>query len=102
MEKISSFVKKHWFTVLVVLQILFIVIGVLRYVKPREGLSFSQDQLILARDSIEDTPGFYVDGAYEGADRRISSPVMHLDRGIYRADVSFHIENEELFGLAAI
>ena len=98
MEKISTFVKKHWFTVLVVLQILFIVIGALRYVKPREGLSFSQDQLILARDSIEDTPGFYVDGAYEGADRRISSPVMHLDRGIYRADVSFQIENEELFG----
>lgn len=93
-----SAIRKNLVRILICLEIVFLISGIVFYAKPREDIKFDNSQLLLARDEIEEESGFYVDGSYEGTHRRISSPVMNLDKGVYKAVVQFHIENEELFG----
>ena len=90
-------IQKHLFSIIIVIQLVVLVLGSVHYGKSRDDLVYTSNDLFLARNDIPEEPGFYVDGKYDGKQRRISTPAFRLDKGIYTAYVSSHIENDELF-----
>ena len=92
-----ALIRKKALLVVILLEAVFILAGVLHYGKKRDDLHYESSDLFLVRSDIPEEPGFYVDGSYDGKERRISTPAFHLDKGIYSATVDSHIEKEELF-----
>ena len=90
-------VRKHLLAVLIVIQAVILFGGAALYSRSREDIVFTSDDLYLARNDIPEEPGFYVDGKYDGKQRRITTPAFRLNKGVYTAYVSSHIENDELF-----
>lgn len=89
--------RRKAFCALILVQVILLLIGCVFYGQERPGLDYEENDLYLARNDIPAQKGFYVDESYDGIGLRISGPVMFLDRGLYRADVSYHIENEQEF-----
>ncbi len=78
---------------LLVIEVLNAVISCRGQWKPREEKSFSQGELSLFRSGFEEEVNYYVDQSYSGKNRRICTPEMILDRGIYLVTVDYETDN---------
>lgn len=92
-----SWLKNRLLQIIIIAEVIILVCGAVFYGKDRADLHYAQDDLLIARKDVPEQQGFYVDTAYDGTEHRISTPAFRLDKGIYNAHVSYHVENEDQF-----
>ena len=100
-EKRNQF-RAMVFAGLILLQLAMAAGIFLYYYRDRPGFHFGQEELLLARNGAETVPSGYVDNSFEGSGRRLETPAVRLDRGIYRVHLTFQTGNSLGSGVTGV
>lgn len=93
MKSWSTFVKRHWFKGLLLVEAIVLILAVVRYVHDSKTLEHrhfeATDFELLSGDISEDWSYYFVSETGEGARHFILGPYCDLSRGSYRTTVHY-------------